>query len=184
MKLLPICLVLLASLPCRSDETGGVSAPTSPRTDASSEAPPSEPAFKLLAFRLSQLSVLQQGGATSFSGELAWSPSVRLAGPLGLRGHAGVAILRGYSSMLFGSLDGELLLTWRVAGGLGLEAGGGMQTWQGGASGTSPALTGGAGWHFGPRFLGFIDGIYADYSAFLTPSSVTHEIRGGIGISF
>jgi len=103
--------------------------------------------LQLLAFRANWLGAFQ-GSQNSYSGGASWNPAYFFNPDLGLRLNAGWALMvgsavSGGSTTFFSAIDYELLVSYRLTENIGIEAGGGAQTWTAPNS-ASPSTTNGA----------------------------------------
>lgn len=148
---------------------------TFPAPRAQAEGSPA----KLLSFQLGGIAAYPVGGGQNhYSGQLAWTPLIQLGG-IGLRGELGATLFKNVLGSSFLVLNYEALLQLSLLPKIGLELGGGMQTWTKGNGGTAGVLS--AGLTVG--LLGTLDRIYATYSRFLLGTDA-NEIKLGIGLVF
>jgi len=131
-------------------------------------------ATHLLGMRGGALAVFQNGVGNSFSGHLAWTPTVDI-GLLGVRGELGVTLLKNTFGDKFLAFNYEGFLQFPVFPLVRCELGGGLKTWTNNG-GTAVAI--GGNLVFPTR--GFFDLLYVGYSRFFLGDGV-NEVRAGVG---
>lgn len=136
--------------------------------------------FSPADFRLSQISVFQKGGGSTFSGHLAWAPYFYFSPHLGAGAELGMSYFKSSTDATnFPIFDVEASVGW-FGGTIGLEARAGAQAW-GNYGGTKPVVGGTLNYLFSRT--GVIDRLFLAYSYFLSQTDPAHQVRVGLGVS-
>jgi hypothetical protein len=87
-------------------------------------------ALKILAFQLGGVGFAQERRAGSvFTGQIAWTPSLRILGPLAIRGHVAMAPMKDRRNFKFNVYEAAPMVSLTLADLLILEAGAGIHKW-------------------------------------------------------
>lgn len=141
-----------------------------------------ESRFRLLDFRVNQISVFQSSG-NSFSGQVSWAPYYRINPKMGVRASIGVAPLLGQGTGTFAALEYQVLYAYNFNQNWTAEAGLGAQTWLASPSSTGLMTSAMGHYKFNKKFLKVVDGAFLGYSTYFS-SVLTHQIKAGIQLSF
>jgi hypothetical protein len=117
----------------------------------------------------------------SYSGILEWMPSYALFGNWSIKGQIGGAPVKNSGTSTFGLLDYQALLSYMVIPTVGIEAGGGAQTWINNG-GTSAAVSANV-----PYYLpkdSFFSQVFIGYSHYFLSGLGTDEGRLGVAVTF
>ena len=143
--------------------------------------PASAEGLSLFEFQVGGLAIYQGGGNT-YSAQLGWTPTYRMGG-LWVRGDFAGSVLKGLTDNRFVSLSYQALVGLAVWSSLGLEAGGGAETWPSNG-GTSIALSSNAVWSFNEKIFGIVSHLFVGYERYFISNSAGNEFKLGVGIAF
>jgi hypothetical protein len=135
-------------------------------------------AYRLVSFQFSGMYIWQGGGST-WTGELAWTPEYKLMNDINLRLNLGESLIKDAAGNHDALLDYELLVNYTCMANFEVEAGGGAQTWVN--SGTYGAISAGLGYRSKGK-IPVIDNIFATYTHVFITGSNANEVRVGVGI--
>lgn len=139
--------------------------------------------WQLVSFAVNALVAVQSKDAYSSWPELAWTPEVSLSPNFTVKALLGVSGLKGEGGSNYALLEYELMLGL-YANALGIEAGGGLQTWVG-QSNTLPLVSGNLVWRRVTRDnIAWFERVFVGYSACFYSPYMTHEIKAGVGFVF
>lgn len=119
----------------------------------------------------------------TYSGVVSWNPWLAVTQWFAFRGNFGASFFRSNQAQRFFVSEYEVFLSFPEVGPIGLEFGGGAQTWWG-AGGTHPMASGMVLFPVDDDNLNWFRYLYLGYSACFLPGVYTHLVRVGIEVTF
>lgn len=134
--------------------------------------------FRVLSFRLNQVTALQSGGNSSFSGEISWNPAIRLWRNFSLLGNFGLSEYKNQYGSDILILEYQALASLAL-GRWSLEAGAGAQRWD--DTGNSYlALSGNILYRLGSPIWHVLDQVFFGYTSVSIPTYSTQVFKIGV----